>query len=262
MSQPARSDVGQVSVDVDAAIATIRLDWPARHNALTPEMLAQLEQILISLDADRTVRVVLVTAAGDRSFCAGADIKRFKALPPLDMWAQWTRRGHRVFDYLAGLRQPTIAAVSGNAYGGGFELALACDLRILADDATLGLTEVGIGALPGWGGTGRLRDLVGAGRAKELIFTGEPLSADRALAWGVVNSLAPRAEVISTARALAAKIATRAPVAVQMAKQAIDAGNAYQAVEQISSAATAYTDDAAEGLASFTEKRDPRYRGS
>jgi enoyl-CoA hydratase len=260
MSQTA--DVGQISVDIDDTIASVYLDRPAKHNALTPEMLAQLEQILIDLDADRTVRAVLVTAAGDRSFCAGADIKRFKALPPLDMWAQWTRRGHRVFDYLAGLRQPTIAAISGNAYGGGFELALACDLRILADDATLGLTEVGLGTLPGWGGTGRLRDLVGAGRAKELIFTGEPLSADRALAWGVANSLAPRVEVIATARALAAKIATRAPIAVQMAKQSIDAGDAYQAMEQVISAATAYTDDAAEGLASFTERRDPRYRGS
>jgi enoyl-CoA hydratase len=255
-------DVGLVRVEVDQTIATICLDRPAKHNALTPEMLAQFEQILIDLDDERTVRAVLVTAAGDRSFCAGADIKRFKALPPLDMWASWTRRGHRVFDLLAGLRQPTVAAVSGNAYGGGFELALACDLRILADDATLGLTEVGIGALPGWGGTGRLRDLVGPGRAKELIFTGEPLSADRALAWGVANQLAPRSAVIAAARALAAKIATRAPVAVQMAKQAIDAGDAYPAVEQVSSAATAYTDDAAEGLASFTEKRDPRFRGS
>ncbi len=254
-------DVGQVRVEVDQGIATICLDRPAKHNALTPEMLAQLEQILIDLDADREMRVVLVTAAGDRSFCAGADIKRFKALPPLDMWAQWTRLGHRVFDNLAGLRQPTIAAVSGSAYGGGFELALACDLRIVAEEATLGLTEVGIGALPGWGGTGRLRDLVGAGRAKELIFTGEPLSADRALAWGVANSLAPRAEVIATARELADKIASKAPVAVQMAKQAIGAGNSYQAMEQISSAATAFTDDAAEGLASFTEKRPPHYFG-
>ena len=262
MSHAATNDVGQVSVGIDAAIAIICLDRPAKHNALTPEMLEQLEQILVDLDADRAVRVVLVTAAGDRSFCAGADVKRFKALPPLDMWAQWTRRGHRVFDHLAGLRQPTIAAVSGNAYGGGFELALACDLRILADDAALGLTEVGIGTLPGWGGTGRLRDLVGAGRAKELIFTGEPLSAHRALAWGVANELAPRAEVLPVARAVAARIAARAPIAVQMAKQAIDSGDAYRAMEQISSAATAYTDDAAEGLASFTERRDPHYRGS
>ena len=257
------SDAGQVTVEVSADVATICLDRPAKHNALTPEMLGQLEQILIELDSQRPVRAVLVTGAGTRSFCAGADITRFKALPPLDMWAQWTRQGHRVFNCLAGLRQPTIAAVSGNAYGGGLEIALACDLRIVADDATLGLTEVGIGTLPGWGGTGRLRALIGIGRAKQMIFTGEPLTADQALAWGLANQLAPKAQVIATARALAEKIAGRAPVAVQMAKQAIDAdGAAYQLMEQVTSAATAYTQDAAEGLASFTEKRVPRYRGT
>lgn len=261
MSESVPPEIAQISVEVDV-VATICLNRPTKHNALTPEMLTQFEEILISLDADRDVRAVLVTAAGNRSFCAGADINRFKALPPLDMWAQWTRLGHRVFDRLAGLRQPTIAAVSGNAYGGGFELALACDLRILADDATLGLTEVGIGTIPGWGGTGRLRDLVGPGRAKELIFTGEPLTPERALAWGVVNQLAPKAEVINAAHALAVKIAERAPIAVQMAKQAINAGDAYAAVEQVSSAATAFTEDAVEGFASFTEKRDPHYRGT
>jgi enoyl-CoA hydratase len=260
VSESTQAEIGEISVEVDV-VATICLDRPAKHNALTPEMLGQLEEILITLDSDRDVRVVLVTAAGNRSFCAGADIKRFKALQPLDMWALWTRLGHRVFDHLAGLRQPTIAAISGNAYGGGFELALACDLRILADDATLGLTEVGLGTLPGWGGTGRLRELVGAGRAKELIFTGEPLIAEQALAWGVANQLVPKAEVIKTAHALAVRIAARAPIAVQMAKQAIDSADAYQAMEQISSAATAFTEDAAEGFASFTEKRNPRYRG-
>ena len=260
MSESVVPEIAEISVEVDM-VATICLNRPAKHNALTPEMLMQLEQILIDLDSDRMTRVVVVTAAGDRSFCAGADIKRFKVLEPLDMWAQWTRLGHRVFDRLAGLRQPTIAAVSGNAYGGGFELALACDLRIVADDATLGLTEVNIGALPGWGGTGRLRDLVGAGRAKELIFTGEPLTAERALAWGIANQLIPRAGVIPAAHALANKIVNRAPIAVQMAKQAINAGDAYAAVEQVSSAATAFTEDAAEGFASFTEKRDPHYRG-
>jgi enoyl-CoA hydratase len=260
MSESAVPEIAEISIEVDV-VATICLNRPAKHNALTPEMLMQLEQVLIDLDSDRMTRVVVVTAAGDRSFCAGADIKRFKVLEPLDMWAQWTRLGHRVFDRLAGLRQPTIAAVSGNAYGGGFELALACDLRIVADDATLGLTEVNIGALPGWGGTGRLRDLVGAGRAKELIFTGEPLTAERALAWGIANQLSPRAYVIPAAHALANKIVNRAPIAVQMAKQAINAGDAYAAVEQVSSAATAFTEDAAEGFASFTEKRDPHYRG-
>jgi enoyl-CoA hydratase/carnithine racemase len=262
MSQFEQADIGRVQLESEREVSTILLDRPHKHNALTPEMLEQLEQILIALDADRDVRVVLLTAVGDRSFCAGADIKLFKALHPLDMWAHWTRLGHRVFDRLAELRQPTIAAVIGNAYGGGFELALACDLRIVAEDATLGLTEVGIGTLPGWGGTGRLRDLVGTGRAKELIFTGEPLTAERALAWGVANQLVPRSQVLEAAHALANKIATRAPIAVQMAKQAIDSGDAYQAMEQISSAATAFTEDAAEGFASFTEKRDAKYRGS
>jgi len=261
MSRSAAPDAGQIGVDVQETVATIRLDRPAKHNALTPEMLDQLEQILANLDSDRAVRVVLVTAAGDRSFCAGADIRRFKALHPLDMWARWTRQGHRIFDRLAGLRQPTIAAVSGNAYGGGLELALACDLRVVAEDATIGLTEVGLGTLPGWGGTGRLAALVGAGRAKEMIFTGEPLTADRALAWGVANRLVPKADVLRTAQELAIKIANRAPIAVQMAKQSIDAGDAYQAMEQVASAATAFTEDAAEGLASFTEKREPNYRG-
>ena len=257
----AASGVGQVDVTVDNAIAQVCLDRPAKHNALTPEMLTQLEAILTGLDGDRDVRVVIITAAGDRSFSAGADIKRFKALAPLDMWAHWTRLGHRVFDLLAGLRQPTIAAGAGNAYGGGFELALACDLRILADDATLGLTEVGIGTLPGWGGTGRLREQVGPARAKELIFTGKPLTADLAEEWGLANLVVPKAEVAAAAHRLAAIIASRAPVSVQMAKQVIDNPTAFRAMEQIAGTATAYTDDAAEGFASFTERRSPDFRG-
>jgi enoyl-CoA hydratase len=256
------SDIGRVTLEVADRVATICLDRPAKHNALTPEMLDQLEQILVELDAQHSTLAVVVTGAGDRSFCAGADIGRFKALHPLDMWAQWTRRGQRVFDQLAGLRQPTIAAVSGPAYGGGLEVALACDLRVVADDAVLGFPETGLGTVPGWGGTGRLRDLIGAGRAKEMIFTGEPVTAGRALAWGLASQLAPKADVITAARALAAVIAGRAPVAVQMAKQAIDAGDAYPAIEQIASAATAFTSDAAGGLASFTAKRPPRYRGT
>lgn len=255
-------DGGRIALEADDTVATVWLDRPAKHNALTPEMLEQLERILVDLDRDRNVRVVLIAGAGERSFCAGADIKRFKVLPPLDMWAQWTRQGHRVFALLAGLRQPTIAAVSGNAYGGGLELALACDLRIVADNAELGLTEVTIGTLPGWGGNGRLRDLIGAGRAKELIFTGQPLTAERALAWGVANQILPKSDVRSAARALAATIAGRAPIAVQMAKQALDSGAAFPLVEQVAAAATAYSDDAAEGLTSFTEKRDPHYRGA
>ena len=179
------------------------------------------------------------------------------------MWAPWTRRGHRVFDRLAGLRQPTIAAVSGNAYGGGLELALACDLRILADDATLGLTEVGIGTLPAGAALADSATWSALGTRQGVDL--HRRAADRRAGPGLGRGQPARRQgsrCIDAARALATKIAARAPIAVQMAKQAIDAGDAYQAMEQISSAATAFTEDAAEGFASFTEKRNPRYRGT
>jgi len=253
---------GRVTVAADGAVATLLLDRPDKHNALTPEMLAQLDAILTRLDADRSVHAVVVAAAGARSFCAGADIRRFKALTPLDMWATWTRVGLRVFEHLARLRQPTIAAVHGDAYGGGLELALACDLRVLAAEATLGLTEVGLGTVPGWGGTGRLPAAIGAARAKELIFTGTPVDAARAAEWGLVNRVVPAADVKAVAAALAEQIAGRAPIAVQMAKQAIDSGAAYPFMEPLAAVATAYTDDAGEGFAAFQGKRAPSFSGS
>jgi enoyl-CoA hydratase len=243
---------GRVSVTSDGAVATLLLDRPDKHNALTPEMLAELDAVLTRLDADRTVHAVVVAAAGSRSFCAGADIRRFKALQPLDMWATWTRLGLRVFEHLARLRQPTVAAIHGNAYGGGLELALACDLRVLSDQATLGLTEVGLGTVPGWGGTGRLPAAIGTARAKELIFTGTPIDAAQAAEWGMVNRLAPAADVRTVAT----------PIAVQMAKQAIDSGSAYPFMEPLAAVATAYTDDAVEGFAAFHDKRTASFSGS
>jgi enoyl-CoA hydratase/carnithine racemase len=255
-------DVGEVSLEVAGASATVLLDRPLKHNALTPEMLTQLEGILTTLDADRSVRTVIVAGAGARSFCAGADIVRFKSLEPLDMWATWTRVGLRVFEHLARLRQPTIAAVHGNAYGGGLELALACDLRILSSEATLGLTEVGLGTVPGWGGTGRLRAAIGVARTKELIFTGDPLTAARAADWGLVSQVTAPGEVLAAANALAERINRRAPIAVQMAKQAIDSGDAYSFMEPLAAAATAYTEDADEGFAAFRDKRPPSFTGA
>lgn len=252
---------GRVTLSADGPVATLLLDRPAKHNALTPEMLTDLDAMLTALDADRTVHAVVVAAAGTRSFCAGADIHRFKTLAPLDMWATWTRLGLRVLEHLARLRQPTVAAVHGDAYGGGLELALACDLRVLSRHATLGLTEVGLGTVPGWGGTGRLPAAIGVARAKELIFTGTPIDATRAADWGLVNQVVPAGEVRAAATALAARIAGRAPIAVQMAKQAVDSGAAYPYVEPLAAGATAYTDDAAEGFTAFQEKRPPSFTG-
>lgn len=262
MSRPAAPACGRVTLHVAEGVATLVLDRPAKHNALTPEMLDELDALLGRLDADRETRVVVVAGAGERSFCAGADIHRFKGLEPLEMWATWTRRGLWVLDRLAGLRQPTIAAVHGDAFGGGLELALACDLRVVAAEAKLGLTEVGLGTTPGWGGTGRLPALVGAARAKQMVFTAEALDAARAAEWGLATRVVPAGQVAGAAHELALAIAAHAPVAVQMAKQAIDAGHAFRLMEPVVAASTAFTADAAEGFAAFAAKRPPHFTGS
>jgi enoyl-CoA hydratase/carnithine racemase len=147
--------VAGLRMQVEGPIATITLDRPEKLNAVTPEMLEGLEAALGSIEADESVRVLVLTGAGDRAFCAGADINAWASLDPIDMWRKWVRSGHRVIDRLEGLRQPTIAALNGIAYGGGLELALACDLRIAADTVKVAAPEVGIGTIPGWGMTTR-----------------------------------------------------------------------------------------------------------
>jgi enoyl-CoA hydratase len=261
MSDPT---TGTVDLHIDGHLATVTLNRPEKLNALTPEMLDALERAVMAIDAHASVRVAIIASAGDRAFCAGADIKRFSLLDGTQMWAQWTRRGHQVFDRVASLRQPTIAAIDGNAFGGGLELALACDLRILAEDATLGLTEVGLGTVPGWGGTQRLPHQIGVTRAKELVLTGAPITASTALAWGLVNQTVPASQVREKSRELAAALATKAPVAVQMAKQAIDIAQGASPgmpLEGIAAAAAAAVADFAEGLSAYTQRRQPSFTG-
>jgi enoyl-CoA hydratase/carnithine racemase len=257
-------NAGTVDVHVDGPITTLTLNRPAKLNALTPEMLDAFERALVLVDADPDVRVVVVASAGTRVFCAGADINRFRLLDGTGMWFSWTRRGHQVFDRLAALRQPTIAAIDGNAFGGGLELALACDLRVAADSATLGLTEVGLGTVPGWGGTQRLTALIGASRAKEMVLTGDPIDAATAHAWGLVHKSVATDEVAETAHTWARQIALRAPVAVQMAKQAVDVAAGASpgtALEGIAAAATASHHDFQEGVDAFTQRRTPVFTG-
>lgn len=255
---------GRVRLTCEGYIATITLDRPQKLNALTPEMLDELEDVAATVDRDTSVRAVILASSGDRSFCAGADIKRFAVLNGAQMWSAWTRRGHQVFDRLANLRQPTIAAIDGNAYGGGFELALACDLRVMAEGATLGLTEAGLGTVPGWGGTQRLPLLVGDSRAKYALFTAEAITAAEALDWGLVNDVVPAPNVIGRATAVAHQIAQRAPMAVQLAKQAVDVAHGRgsgMAIEGMAAAASAGTPDFAEGLDAFLNRRPPAFTG-
>jgi enoyl-CoA hydratase/carnithine racemase len=180
------------------------------------------------------------------------------------MWRAWDRPGHRVFDRLARLQQPTIAALNGFAFGGGLELALACDLRIAADDAEFAFPEVKIGTQPGWGGSQRLSALIGVARAKQMIFTGARVSAQVAERWGLVNEIAPRDQLIARVHAVANEIAANAPLAVQFAKTIVDAGvgqGVEIALEGLAAALGATTRDGKEGPAAFREKRAAKFVG-
>jgi enoyl-CoA hydratase len=256
--------IGGLRVHIEGLIATITLDRPEKLNAVTPEMLEAFDAALASIDADTAIRVVVLTGAGDRAFCAGADVNAWASLAPIDMWRRWVRSGHRVIDRLEGLRQPTIAALNGIAYGGGLELALACDLRIAADTVKIAAPEVGIGTIPGWGMTTRLAVVAGPARAKQLILSGEPVDALRAEAWGVLSEVVPAAELHEATRRIADRIAAQAPVAVQVAKQLIDGlrPRVPASLESLGSGLAAFTDDAHEGLASFRARRAPRFGGS
>lgn len=248
----------------DGAVATVTLNRPAKLNTLTPVMLDQLEHIARALDADGDIRVVILTGGGEKAFCVGADINEWAALQPLDMWRRWVRRGHQVFDQWARLRQPVIAAINGHAFGGGLELAITGDIRIAAEHAQFALPEASIATCPGWSGTQRLVQLIGASRAKYLALSGTRLSAADALSGGLVHEVVSAARLGERAMALAREMAAKAPVSLQLTKQLINAAageDAAATLEAMAGALAATTDDAAEGIRSFREKRAPSYLG-
>jgi enoyl-CoA hydratase len=254
------SQTNKVNFQINGPIARIILDRPDKLNALDPEMLFALEDSLRQSDESREVRVIILESTGQKAFCVGADILAWTALSPLEMWSEWVRRGHRIFDRLERARQPVICAIQGFALGGGLELALACDMRIAADTARFAMPEVKLGTVPGWGGTSRLPKLIGSARAKQMIFTGEQISAETAERWGLVNEVVPADALRGRVKSIADTVSSNAPVAVQTAKQLI-AEPAMAIFESLASATNAFTDDAKEGLASFREKRPPKFKG-
>ena len=255
--------MNQVHLDVRGRIGELRLDNPAKLNALTAGMLADLARHLDALERMREVGCVLLTAEGERAFCAGADIIAWGALSPAEFARHWVRDGHRIFDRLARLSKPTIAVLQGHAFGGGLELAAACDIRIMAPKATLALPEAGVGIVPGWSGTQRLTRLLSEPVVKEMALFGRRIDASRALALGFA------AEVADDARAAAEAIATRATElsarAVEIAKSMIHAAQGEDRaamIEALGSAAVSASADRDEGVAAFREKRKPRFPGT
>lgn len=253
----------KIQLTFDGPVATVTLDRPDKLNALDPEMLDGLEAMVARVDRDENVRVVLLTGAGDRAFCVGADINAWAALEPLDMWRRWIRDGHRVFRRVAGLRQPVVAVLNGYTFGGGLELALAADIRLAAEGIQLAMPEVKIGTIPGWGGTQRLPALIGPARAKQMILSGTQIDARKAERWGLVNEVFPHPMLMNEALTLANTITENAPLSVQMAKQVIDGGGmvASPALEALAGGLAAFTDDGREGIASFQERRPAQFEG-
>ena len=253
-----------VRLETEGFTATVTLARPEKLNALTALMLAELETIAAGLERRDDIRVVLITGSGPKAFCAGADIADWGAYAPLDFGRHWVREGHRIFDRWARLRQPLIAVLNGIAFGGGLELAATADLRVAEAHARVALPESRIGIIPGWSGTQRLVRRVGPGTVKRLAFTGEPVDAAEALRLGIVDEVVDSGAGMDRARALAATMAGRAPVALQIAKLLVNAAEGEEAsagIEVLAGALAATTADAREGAAAFREKRKPVFGG-
>ncbi len=242
-------------------VAEIRLDNPAKMNAFTVEMLDQLTAHLETIERS-DAQVVLVTAADAKCFCSGADITAWGGLSPAEFARHWVRGGHRIFDRLARLARPTIAVLHAHAFGGGLELAAACDIRVMAPRATLALPEAGVGIVPGWSGTQRLLRLLPEPVVKEMALFGRRIPAERALALGFAAEISdtPR----DAALTIAAKVAELSPRAVEIAKTMIHAAmgeDTAAMVEALGSAAIAASADRDEGVSAFAAKRKPQFTG-
>ena len=243
----------------------ITLNRPDVLNAVNDEIREQLPAAIERADSDPEVRAVIVRGAGERAFCAGADVREFRA-PESVVESRQARIRHPWLRNLAESSKPSIAAIHGFCLGGGLELALACDIRLASDDAQLGLPEVSLGILPGSGGTQRLSRLVGQGPALHLILSAERIDAQEACRLALVTKVVPSAQLLPEAERLALLIASRAPLAVALAKEAVRKGFDLSLedglrLESDLAALLLTTEDRLEGAAAFREKRKPSYRG-
>lgn len=257
-----------IDYQCDAGIAIVTLNRPAALNALSFRMMEELARVFFEVvRGDDAAKVVILTGAGTRSFCAGADIKERAAARPTGVQTfEALRSTVELFNGIESFERPVIAAINGYAMGGGMELALCCDLRLAVPDARLGLPEVRLGALPAAGGTQRLARLIGEARAKEMLFTSEPIDADTALRAGLVNRVVPADELMRSARSLAQRIAAQPPLAVRFAKRAVHMGlqggmEAGLEFERYAASMLMDTEDRLEGMRAFVEKRDPVFKG-
>ena len=247
-------------------VRTLTVNRPEKLNALNSEVVAEIRDAVEAAASDESLRCLIVTGAGDKAFIAGADIGELARLSPID-GREHSRRGQMLLDRIEQLPIPTIAAINGFAYGGGLELAMACTLRIAAENARMGLPETSLGILPGYGGTQRLARLVGRAKAFELVLTSEKgVTAAEAERIGLVNRVVPAGQALVSARELARKIAANGPIAVRYALESIRQGIEIplaqgQILEATLFGLCAATEDMKEGMNAFLEKRPARFGG-
>lgn len=254
-----------VQIAVEDAIAMVFIDRPKKLNALNRATIGELREAFKTLESDRQVRVIVLRGSGPKAFVAGADIAEFSSYG-VEEGKELAARGQRdLFDLVENLKTPVIAAINGFALGGGLELAMACHFRVASENAKMGLPEVSLGVIPGYGGTQRLPMLVGRGRAMEMVLTGGMIGAGKALEYGLVNHVVPLEGLDDFCRELAAKIVKNSPVAISYAIKAVNAGFSsrkpgFQA--EIEAFGSCFgTEDFKEGTSAFLEKRSPDFPG-
>jgi enoyl-CoA hydratase len=254
-----------VLLDRQGPVATVTLNRPDKLNALNEALLEELAMVLQDLERDATVRVAVLTGAGDKAFVAGADIEAMSEMTPARAKA-FADLGHAIGDRIEGARFPVIAAVNGFALGGGCELALACDFLYASDKAKFGQPEVSLGVMPGFGGTQRLARRVGLGRARELCYTGDRIGAEEALRIGLANAVVPHGELLARVLEVAKKIASKAPLGIAQCKRVILRGADLPLATANELEAQAFavlfgSDDQREGMKAFLEKRVAKFEG-
>jgi len=254
-----------ILTEIRHQIAFLTINRPQQLNALNKDTIDALHNALAAADADAGVGAIVLTGSGEKAFVAGADIKEFADFS-ISQGGELALRGQQtLFDFIEQLSTPVIAAVNGFALGGGLELAMAAHIRLASSNARMGLPETSLGVIPGYGGTQRLAQLVGRGKANELIFTAGMLKADEALQWGLVNAVVEQSELLATCEAMAQKILANSPLAIAAAIRCVNAGftsgvNGYQ-VEIEEFGKCFGTKDFKEGTTAFLEKRKPNFRG-
>ncbi len=255
-----------INFRINGHVAELTLDRPQKLHALNVDMLTAMSELVQDIDHNHEIRVLVISSTGDRSFCCGADIIEWSAMSPVEMWRTWIKRGGGLMNSISALAIPVIASMNGLALGGGLELALAADIRIATTSTRVGMPEAKLGIIPGWGGTQVLKQVIGPSRTKQLIFTGEIISAAKAESWGLINEVVEPEEIEQRTSSMADVIAANAPIAVQATKALVDAESSRHDgphLEGIAGALTQFTEDAGAGVEAFKNKQrtNPAFHG-